>query len=93
MSSVLREFVARVEEACGEEGDFVTTIRYGKVKEAMDRVLSKCAIERSISHLLVKGTWRGKEITLFATGRMFLKGFKDKTEVESFLEELLSPET
>ena len=91
MSGLGREFVARVEEAGGEEGDFVVILRHGKVREAMDRALSKCTVEKSISGIMVKGTWMGKEITLFATGRMLLKGFKDKTEVESFLEELLSP--
>ncbi len=91
MSGLVREFVARVEEACGEEGDFVVILRHGKVREAMDRALSKCTVEKSISGIMVKGTWMGKEVTLFATGRMLLKGFKDKTEVESFLEELLSP--
>jgi len=87
---LLEEYVSRVEEACGEERDFVVILKYSKREEAMKKVLEKCTIERTLSGVLTKGRYKGKEISVFRTGKLILKGLKERKEAEEILEELLT---
>jgi len=87
---LLEEYVSRIEEACGEERDFVVILKYAKREEAMRKVLEKCAIERTLSGVLTKGRYKGKEISVFRTGKLILKGLKERKEAEEILEELLT---
>lgn len=87
---MLEEYVSRIEEACGEERDFVVILKYAKREEAMKRILQKCTIERTLSGVLTTGRYKNKEVSVFRTGKLIIKGLKERKEAEEFLEELLT---
>lgn len=86
---MLEEYVSRIEEACGEERDFIVILKYAKREEAMRKILEKCTVERTLSKVLTKGRYKGKEVSIFRTGKLILKGFKERKEAEEILEEML----
>lgn len=88
---LLREYVNRLEEACGEGHDFIVILKYAKRKEAIKRILEKSKVERALSGVLTKARYKGKEISVFITGKLILKGLEGRETAEKFLEELLSP--
>ncbi len=87
--NLLEEYVSRIEEACGEERDFIVILKYAKREEAMRKILEKCTVERTLSRVLTKGRYKGKEVSIFRTGKLILKGFKERKEAEEILEEML----
>ena len=87
---MLNEYVSRIEEACGGEKDFVVILKYAKKDEAMKKILEKCAVKQTLSGVLIKGTYKDKEISVFRTGKVIIKGLKEKTEAEQIMEELLA---
>lgn len=87
---MLEEYVSRIEEACGEEKDFVVILKYAKREEAMRKILEKCTVERTLSRVLTKGRYKGKEVSVFRTGKLIIKGLKKRKEAEEILEELLT---
>ena len=90
MSSPLEDYVSRIDEACGEEGDYVVILRYDRLREALKRILAKCRVEKDISGMMIRASYKGRGLTLFATGRLLLKGIGERGEAESLLRELLS---
>ncbi len=86
----MNKYVSRVEETCGEERDFVVILKYAKREEAMKRILDKCKIERTLSGVLQKGRYKNKEISVFISGKLILKGLKEKEDAEELLEEILA---
>jgi len=87
---LLKEYVSRIEEACGEGRDFIVILKYAKREEAVRRILEKCKIERTFSKVMMMGKYKNKEISVFITGKLILKGLKGKKEAEEILEELLT---
>lgn len=90
MGDILNEYVSRIEEACGEEGDYVIVLRYDKRGEGLERILSRCMVERTVFGVMTRASYKGRSLTLFATGKILLKGIKDRVEAERLLEELLA---
>lgn len=87
---LLKEYVSRIEEACGEGRDFIVILKYAKREEAVRRILEKCKVERTFSKVMMMGKYKNKEISVFITGKLILKGLKGKKEAEEILEELLT---
>ncbi len=87
---LLKEYVSRIEEACGEGRDFIVILKYAKREEAVRRILEKCKIERTFSKVMIMGKYKNKDISVFITGKLILKGLKGKKEAEEILEELLT---
>ena len=87
---MLKEYVSRIEEACGEGQDFIVILKYAKREEAVRRILEKCRIERTFSKVMIMGKYKDKEISVFITGKLILKGLKGRKEAEEILEELLT---
>ncbi|TEU05604.1 hypothetical protein E3I90_03975 [Candidatus Bathyarchaeota archaeon] len=87
---LLKEYVSRIEEACGEGRDFIVILKYAKREEAVRRILEKCKIERTFSKVMMMGKYKNKEISVFITGKLILKGLKGRKEAEEILEELLT---
>jgi len=87
---LLNEYVSRIEEACGEQKDFIVILKYAKREEAMKRILEKCEIESTLSGVLTKGRYKDKELSVFRTGKLVLKGLKERKEAEEILQELLT---
>ena len=87
---LLKEYVSRIEEACGEGRDFVVILKYAKREEAIRRILEKCRIERTFSGVMTQGKYKDKGISVFVTGKLIIKGLKGRKEAEEILEKLLS---
>lgn len=87
---LLKEYVSRIEEACGEGRDFIVILKYAKREEAVRRILEKCKIERTFSKVMMMGKYKNKDISVFITGKLILKGLKGRKEAEEILEELLT---
>jgi len=87
---LLKEYVSRIEEACGEGRDFIVILKYAKREEAVRRILEKCKVERTFSKVMMMGKYKNKEISVFITGKLILKGLKGRKEAEEILEELLT---
>ena len=87
---MLNEYVSRIEEACGGEKDFVVILKYGKKDEAMKKILEKCTVTQTLSGVMIKGTYKDKEISVFRTGKVIIKGLKEKNEAEQMVQELLT---
>ncbi len=88
--TLLREYISRIEEACGEGQDFIVILKRARRQETIDRLLGKCKVEGSLSRIMTKGKYRGKDISVFITGKLILKGLKGREEAEELLEELLT---
>lgn len=87
---LLKEYVSRIEEACGEGRDFIVILKYAKREEAVRRILEKCKVERTFSKVMIMGKYKNKEISVFITGKLILKGLTGRKEAEEILEELLT---
>ena len=85
---MLEEYVSKIDEACGEGREFIVTLKYSKRDEAVERVLKKCLVEQNLSGILTKGKFKDKEVSIFRTGKLVIRKFGGREEVESFLEEL-----
>ena len=87
---MLEEYVSRIEEACGEGRDFIVILKYAKREEAVRKILEKCKIERTFSKVMIMGKYKDKDISVFITGKLILKGLKGRKEAEEILGELLA---
>jgi hypothetical protein len=86
---LLWEFVSRIEEACGGQKDFIVILKYAKREEAIKKILGKCGVEGTFLGIFTKGRYKGRELSVFRTGKLIIKGLKEKKEAEEILEELL----
>jgi hypothetical protein len=87
---LLKEYISRIEEACGEGRDFIVILKYAKREEAVKKILDKCKIERTFSKVMTMGKYKDKDISVFITGKLIIKGLKGRKEAEEILEELLA---
>ncbi len=87
---MLKEYVSRIEEACGEGRDFIVILKYAKREEAVRKILERCKIERTFSRVMMQGKYKDKGISVFITGKLIIKGLKGRKEAEEILEELLA---
>ena len=84
--------MSRIEEACvgGKEKDFIVILKYAKRDEVIEKILEKCKIEQTLLGVLTKCRYKGKEFSVFRTGKLILKRLEERSEVEKILEELLA---
>lgn len=88
MSSV-KEYVAVIEETCGEERDFVVMFKYDKKTEAITRILEKATIKKSISLAIFELTFGNISFRLYGTGKAIFRKLRDKDELKKILSDLL----
>ncbi len=87
---LLEKYVSRIEEACGEGRDFIVILKHARREEAIKRILQKCKVEGTLSGVMTKGKYKDKDISVFITGKLILKGMKGRKEAEEVLEALLA---
>lgn len=87
--SVLDEYIANIEETCGEEKHFVVMLKYNRRDEAIKKILERGKIEKSFSGLVYEISFKNVWLRLYKTGKILLKNLKERNEAEKFLEELL----
>jgi len=85
----IEDYVARIEETCGEEKDFIVIFKYDKKEEAIAKILKKAKIEKSISSIIFELTFKGVSFRLYGTGKAIFRNLKDRSELQNFLINLL----
>ncbi|MEM1540385.1 MAG: hypothetical protein QXJ07_03270 [Candidatus Bathyarchaeia archaeon] len=85
----LEEYIARIEEACGEEKDIIVHFKYEKKDEAIAKMLKRAKIEKTVAGIIFDLTYEGYSIRLYSTGKAVFKKMKEKSQVQEVLAELL----
>jgi len=85
----VEDYVARVEETCGEEKDFIVIFKYDKKDEAVAKILQRAKREKSISTLIYELAFRNVSFRLYSTGKAIFRNLKEKSELQRVLAELL----
>lgn len=85
---VWEKYIKFIEDSCGKEKDFIILLNGDLRENALNKIKNKMLIERNISNIMLQGKIMEKEITLFCHGKMILKGFKGRKELEDFLGKL-----
>ncbi|MGQ9530465.1 MAG: hypothetical protein ACUVQX_03720 [Candidatus Bathycorpusculaceae bacterium] len=86
----IEDYVARIEETCGEERDFIVIFKYDKKEEAIAKILKKAKIEKSISTIIFELTFKGFSFRLYGTGKAIFRNLKEKNVLLDVLTDLLS---
>ncbi|MDH5459688.1 MAG: hypothetical protein OEW71_01460 [Candidatus Bathyarchaeota archaeon] len=87
--NAVEDYVARIEETCGEERDFVVIFKYDKKDEAITKILQKAKMEKSISRIIFELTFQNVSFRLYGTGKAIFRNLKNKSELEKVLADLL----
>lgn len=85
----IEDYVARIEETCGEERDFIVILKYDKKEEAINKILKKAKVERSISAIILELSFKGVSFRLYGTGKAIFRNLKDKSVLQNILTDLL----
>jgi len=85
----VEDYVARVEETCGEEKDFIVIFKYDKKDEAVAKILQRAKREKSISALIFELTFKDISFRLYSTGKAIFRNLREKSELRRVLAELL----
>jgi len=88
--AAVEDYVARIEETCGKEKDFVVIFKYDKKEQAVAKILKKAKIEKSISAIIFELTFEAVSFRLYGTGKAIFRNLKDKGELQNVLADLLS---
>jgi adenylate kinase family enzyme len=89
-TAILDTYIARIEEACGEEKDYIVHLKYDKKDEAITKMLKKTTMQKTIAKIIFDLTYKDVPIRLYATGKAVFKKIKDKNQLNEILTELLS---
>jgi hypothetical protein len=85
----VEDYVARIDETCGEEKDLIVVFKYDKKDEAIDRILKRAKKEKSVSTIIFELTFNGVSFRLYATGKAIFRHLKGKSELQDILSDLL----
>lgn len=89
MSVNVEEYIARIEEACGAEKDFIVLFKYDKKDEVIAKILKKANVEKTVAGIIFDLTFKGFPFRLYGTGKAIFKKIKDKKELHKVLADLL----
>ena len=85
----LKDYVARIEETCGEEKNFIVIFKYNKKDEAIAKILKKTKKVKSISNIIFELTFKNTSFRLYGTGKAIFRELKEKNELNALLADLL----
>ena len=87
--STVEDYVARIEETCGEEKNYVVIFRYDLKNQVIAKILKKAKVEKSISRIIFDLTFENVFFRLYGTGKAIFRNLKDKEELQKVLADLL----
>jgi len=87
--STVEDYVARIEETCGEEKNYVVIFKYNLKNQAIAKILKKAKVEKSISRIIFDLTFENVSFRLYGTGKAIFRNLKDKEELQKVLAGLL----
>jgi hypothetical protein len=85
----LDDYIARVEGTCGKEKDVIVMFKYEKKDEAVQRILRKATVKKSIAGIVFELTFRNYSFRLYGSGKAILRGLESKDELNVLLSALL----
>ena len=85
----VEDYVARIEETCGEEKGAVVTLKYNKKSEALDKILKKAKLKKSLSGIIFELEFQGVSFRIFSSGKAIFNGVKNKEGLHDLLTALL----
>jgi TATA-box binding protein (TBP) (component of TFIID and TFIIIB) len=85
----VEDYVARIEETCGEEKSAVVTFKYNKKDEAIAKIMKKAELKNSLSGIIFELSFKGTLFRMFSSGKLVFKSIKSKEAVHDTLAALL----
>jgi TATA-box binding protein (TBP) (component of TFIID and TFIIIB) len=85
----VEDYVASIEETCGEEKGVIVIFKYDKKGEAIARILKKAKLKNSISGVIFELAFRDVSFRVFSSGKAIFSGVKSKEALHAILVELL----
>jgi hypothetical protein len=67
--SAVEDYVARIEETCGEEKGVIVTLKYDKKDEALAKIRNKAQLKNSLSGIIFEFVFRGISFRVFSSGK------------------------
>lgn len=83
------DYVARIEETCGENKSAIVTLKYDKKSEAIDKILKKAKLKKSLSGIIFELEFQGISFRMFSSGKVIFEGVKNKEALHDLLNGLL----
>jgi len=86
--STVEDYVARIEETCGEEKGVIVTFKYVKKDEAIAKIRDKAQLKNSLSGIIFEFAFRGISFRVFSSGKAIFRGI-NKEALHDILAALL----
>jgi len=86
--SAVEDYVARIEETCGEEKGVIVTLKYDKKDEAIAKIRNKAQLKNSLSGIIFEFAFRGISFRVFSSGKAIFRGI-NKEALHDILAALL----
>jgi hypothetical protein len=86
--SAVEDYVARIEETCGEEKGVIVTLKYDKKDEALAKIRNKAQLKNSLSGIIFEFAFRGISFRVFSSGKAIFRGI-NKEALHDILTALL----
>ena len=84
----VEDYVARIEETCGEEKGVIVTLKYDKKDEAIAKIRNKAQLKNSLSGIIFEFAFRGISFRVFSSGKAIFRGI-NKEALHDILAALL----
>jgi hypothetical protein len=77
--ATVKEYVARIEETCGEEKSAIVTFKYDKKDEAIAKIRNKAQLKNSLSGIIFEFAFRDISFRVFASGKAVFRDINKET--------------
>ena len=84
----IEDYIARIEETCGEDKGAIVTFKYDKKDEAIAKIRSKAQLKNSISGIILEFNFQGISFRVFSSGKIIFRGI-NKEALREILAALL----
>ena len=72
--STVRDYVARIEDTCGEDKSTVVTFKYDKKDEAIAKIRNKAQLKNSLSGIIFEFVFQDISFRVFSSGKVVFRG-------------------
>jgi len=86
--ATVEDYVARIEETCGEEKGAVVTFKYDKKDEAIAKIRNKAQLKNSLSGIIFEFAFQSISFRVFSSGKAIFRGI-NKEALHDILAALL----
>ena len=87
--ATVEDYVARIEQTCGENKSAIVTLKYDKKNEAIDKIMKKAKLKKSLSGIIFELEFQGISFRMFSSGKIIFTGVKNKEALHDILTALL----